>query len=57
MYNCQEITHVDLFTEQLVRKLILNRELETNYTREKKLLKHLRLVKELLWCSKDMTWN
>lgn len=35
MYNCQEITHVDLFTEQLVRKLILNRELETNYMREK----------------------
>lgn len=33
MYNCQEITHVDLFTEELV---ILNRELETLITREKK---------------------
>ena len=36
MYNCQEITHIDLFTEELVRKLILNRELETLITREKK---------------------
>lgn len=35
MYNCQEITHGDLFTEELVRKLILNRELETLITREK----------------------
>lgn len=37
MYNCQEITHVDLFTEQLVRKPILKRELETLITREKKI--------------------
>lgn len=37
MYNCQEITHVDLFTEQLVRKLILNRELETLIIWEKKI--------------------
>lgn len=36
MYNSQEITQVDLFTEELVRKLILNREIETLITREKK---------------------
>lgn len=48
MYNCQEINHVDLFTEGLVRNLILNRELESLITREKKITEAVQTGQEAL---------